>query len=80
MKRKFGTILDNELLYRAKETALIQRKSFSQLLEDALRAYLLVIEEKKGKQKNIANETRGIMKVDTSMLKAVMEEEGVYEA
>lgn len=81
MKKKLGTVLDDELLYRAKKTALIQRISLSQLLEDALKTYLVIIEEKKaGSRKNIVQETRGTMKITPSMLKAVMEEEGVYEA
>lgn len=41
MKKKLGTVLDDELLYRAKKIALIQRISLSQLLEDALKKYLI---------------------------------------
>jgi hypothetical protein len=80
MKKKLGTVLDDELLYRAKKTALAQRISLSQLLENALKTYLIMIEEKKSSEKNIVNETKGTMKISPSMLKTIMEEEGVYEA
>jgi len=53
MKKKFGTILDEELVFKAKQIALSQNQSLSQLLEDALKLYLLTIEKKKMEDKKI---------------------------
>lgn len=81
MKKKVGTIIDEELMFKAKQIALSQRQSLSQLLEDALRIYLLTVEKRKTKKgKEISERTRGAMKVSPSVLKVIMEEEGVYEA
>ena len=37
MRKKIGTFLDEELLWEAKKTAAETKKSFSQLLEEALK-------------------------------------------
>jgi hypothetical protein len=79
MKIKVGTILDEELLFQMKKAAVIQRKSLSRLLEDALRTYLNITEkETKERQINITQSTRGAMSISNKMLKVIMEEEGVY--
>ncbi|MBM4137224.1 MAG: hypothetical protein FJ241_10405 [Nitrospira sp.] len=81
MKKKVGTILDEELFFRVKKAAVIQRKSLSQLLEDALETYLTITEkETKETQKNISRSTQGVMSISKDLLKAIMEEEGVYES
>ncbi|MDP3296264.1 MAG: hypothetical protein A2W05_02655 [Candidatus Schekmanbacteria bacterium RBG_16_38_10] len=81
MKKKVGTILDEDLLFRAKKTALVKRKSLSQILEDALKAYLNTTEKAIGEKRgSVAQGTQGAMKISRHMLKAVMEEEGVYES
>jgi hypothetical protein len=81
MKIKVGTVLDEKILYRAKKTALDEKISISRFLEDALTSYLN--ERDKGSRakgkRNIARSTHGIMKLRPSALKAVMEEEGLYE-
>lgn len=79
MKKKVGTILDEELLFQVKKAAVIQRKSLSRLLEDALKTYLNIMEkETKERQKNVAQSTSGAMSIPKKMLKVIMEEEGVY--
>lgn len=81
MKKKLGTVLDEELALKAKQAALSQKQSFSQLLENALKLYLHTLERKEGrKPKNVARTTRGAMAVPQAVLKTVMKEEGVYEA
>ncbi len=81
MKKKIGTILDEDLVYRAKELALSKKQTFSQLLEEALKTYLMSVEKSKMRyHKKISIATRGIMKVSTKDLKQIMEEEGVYES
>jgi hypothetical protein len=37
MKKKIGTILDEDILFAAKHMALLQRKTLSEFLEDAIR-------------------------------------------
>lgn len=80
MKIKVGTILDEELLLKSKQTALAQKKTLSQFLEDALKVYLLMMNEDQGKKnKNIVGSTKGSMKISKTRLKAIMEEEGLYD-
>jgi hypothetical protein len=79
LKKKVGTVLDEDLLFRAKKTALVQRKSLSRLLEDALEMYLRKAEEKtKGKRGILSRNTHGAMKISQEALKAIMEEEVFY--
>ena len=81
MKKKIGTMLDEDLIFRAKQLALSQRQALNQLLENALKMYLDSIEKKKNAGRNDVSEmTRGAMNISPEALKAIMEEEGVYEA
>jgi len=75
MRKKIGTVLDEELFLKAKQVALMQKRSFSQLLEDALKSYLSNFERKKG----VVDATQGNMSLPPEMLKAILEEEGVFE-
>ena len=80
MKKKIGTVLDEGLIFRAKQVALSERQALSQLLENALKMYLESIEKKKNAGRNNVSEmTRGAMNISPENLKAIMEEEGVYE-
>jgi hypothetical protein len=80
MKKKIGTLLDEDLIFEAKQVALSQKRPFSQVLEDALRMYLLTIAQKgRLKQKDISLSTRGAMRISPPVLRQIMEEEGVYE-
>ena len=81
MKIKVGTILDEELLLKSKQTALAQKKTLSQFLEEALKVYLVMMNEDQGKKnKNIVSSTKGSMKISKTKLRAIMEEEGLYDA
>jgi len=63
MKKKIGTMLDEDLIFRAKQVAISQRQALSQLLENALRMYLESIEKKnKADRKEVSDTTRGAMK------------------
>jgi len=76
VKKKVGAILDEELVFKAKQVALSHGQSLSQILEDALKMYLLTVDRRKlERQKDISQITRGAMRVPQSVLKAVMEEE-----
>ncbi len=80
MKKKIGTLLEEDLIFDAKRLALSQKQPFSKVLEDALRMYLLIMERKTGlKRKNISLSSHGAMNISPSVLKFIMEEEGVYE-
>jgi len=75
MKKKIGTVLDEELFLRAKQVALMQKRSLSQLFEEALRSYLSNFQRKRG----IVDATRGSMRLSPEDLQVIMEEEGVFE-
>lgn len=79
MKKKIGTLLDEELLWEAKKAAAETKKSFSQLLEEALKTYLEKLKKKKTNS-GVINRTRGVMRITPKVLEEIMEEEGVYEA
>jgi len=80
MKKKIGTVLDEDLIFDAKRVALSQNQPLSKVLEDALRMYLLTMERKtRLRQRNIALSTRGAMSISPSALKSIMEEEDLYE-
>jgi len=52
----------------------------SQLLENALKMYLESVEKRNNAGRNDVSETtRGAMNISPAVLKAIMEEEGVYE-
>lgn len=81
MKRKVGTVLEEELLWRAKRAAVREKKTLSLLLEEALEAHLARLEGPgAGRRKGLVQETRGVFKVERRLLEAVMAEEGLYEA
>jgi len=80
MKKKIGTILDEGLIFKAKQVALSERQALNQLLENALKMYLDSIEKKGNAGRNDVSEmTRGAMNISPAALKAIMEEEEVYE-
>ena len=80
MKKKIGTLLEEDLIFDAKQVALSQKQPFSKVLEDALRMYLLTMERKtRSKRKNISLSSHGAMSISPSVLKSIMDEEGVYE-
>lgn len=79
MKKKLGTVIDEELIFKAKKKALSRNMPLSQVLEDALKMYLLAVNKKAAKEKrNISQETRGVMQISKAELRAVMEEEDIY--
>jgi len=80
MKKKIGTMLDEDLIFDAKRVALSQKQPLRKVLEDALRMYLLTMERKtRLRQKNIVLSTRSAMSISPSTLKSIMEEEDLYE-
>jgi len=81
VKKKIGTMLDEGLIFRAKQVALSERQALNQLLENALKMYLDSMEKKKNAGRNDVSEmTRGAMNISPEALKAIMEEEGIYES
>jgi hypothetical protein len=78
LKKKIGTIVEEDLIFKAKEVALAQKIPLNLLIEEALKTYFQNIEKPKRK-KMIVESTKGIMKIPKETLKRVMEEDGVYE-
>lgn len=78
MKKKVGTVIDEELLRRAKVVAAAEGKPLREVLESALREYL---DSRSGlRAKNVVASTWGIIHADPSLIQAIMEEEGVLDA
>lgn len=81
MKRKIGTVLKEELLWKAKRAAVREKKTLSLLLEEALQEHLARLEGRRAARgKSLVEETRGVFKVSKKLLEAVMAEESFYEA
>ena len=78
MKKKNGAILDENLVKLARQIAVAQNLTISQLFEEALMKYLRGLKEE-NKRTNIAYQTKGAMRVSPELLKAVMAEESYYE-
>ena len=80
MKKKIGTLLDEELIFKAKQAALSEHQALSHLLTNALKMYLQSLEKKKDMvQKDVCATSRGAMKLSIKTLKAILKEEKVYE-
>ena len=78
VKRKIGTVIDEDLLRRAKMVAAAEGMPLSKVLESALREYLS--RRRGGRSGGVVGSTWGVMQADASLLQAIMEEEGVLEA
>lgn len=76
MKKKIGTILEEDILLSAKQMALIQKKSLSEFFEDAIRAYL----KSQNKKEFITDNSKGSMPVSQNVLTQIMAEESYFES
>ncbi len=78
MKKKIGTILEENLIIAAKRQALSESISLSELFERALKKYLRYFEHE-NKKGVISRESTGSMKVSKDIVKQVMSEENYNE-
>jgi len=73
-------MLDEELIFKAKQAALSERQALSHFLTNALKMYLQSLENgKSSMKKDVCATTRGAMNISTKTLKALLEEERVYD-
>ena len=80
MKKKIGTMLDEELILEAKKAALSERQALSHFLSNALRDYLHALNKKKNAvYANACGRTKGVMSVPLDILRTIMEEGRVHE-
>jgi len=77
MKKKVGTILPEELLVKARLSAVKEGKRLNQLLEEALREYLAKREERSS-TRSIVEETKGALKADEELVAEILQEEPFY--
>lgn len=78
MKTKVGTVIDEELLRRAKVVAAANSMPLSKVLENALREYL---DRRRGPRvESVVASTWGAMPADAPLVQAIMEEESILEA
>ena len=77
MKRKIGTVLEEDLLRRAKILAAEEGKPLQRILEEALQEHL----ESRAtpKKTRVVASTWGIIKADTALVRSIMEEESALE-
>lgn len=76
--KKIGTVVDEELLRRAKLAAAAQGITLSKVLDGALRDYL---DRRSGTMaRGVVASTWGAIPVDPALLRAVLEEESALEA
>lgn len=81
MRKKVGTVLDDELLWIAKQAAARQKKSLSALLEQALRNHLAAQEKTRDfQERSLVVNTRGVLSISSRELRAVLREKMFYEA
>jgi len=78
MKKKVGTILEEDLIVAAKRMALSKKITLSQLFEEALRNFIK-LNEKKAKKGMVSKHTKGAIKISPKILKLILEEDNFYE-
>jgi len=78
MKKKVGTILEEDLIIAAKKMALSRKITLSQLFEEALRNFIK-LDEKKVKKRMVSKHTKGTMEISPQLLKQILEEDNFYE-
>ncbi len=81
MKKKIGTMLDEELIFKAKQAALSERQALSHFLTNALNMYIGSLDkQEKSVQRDICSKTRGSMNVSVKTLQTILEERKWHEA
>ncbi len=78
MKRKIGTILEEDLVRRAKIRAAVDCKPLQRLLEEALQEYLEIRDGPK--RARVVASTWGTINADAALVDAILEEESALEA
>ena len=73
MKKKIGTMLEEELITKLKILAAKEDRKLSQVIEEALHQYL---RRKQGQ--SVAEETKGALQASSRVVQAIMEEEEFY--
>jgi hypothetical protein len=78
MKKKIGTLMEEELIYKAKQASLSQNKPLHTILEEAL-SHFLKGEEEKIREESVVRSSQGVMRLPKNMLKKIMAEESYHE-
>ncbi len=78
MNKKFGTVLDEKLLSRAKAYCHRKHKTISRLMEEALKEYLQK-EERPTSSFSAVEASFGTLKIPLKDLRSILEED-VYES
>lgn len=77
MRKKLGTVIDEEVLRQAKVAAAAEGVTLSALLESALKEHLE--RRPQAASESVVASTRGVMAADLSLLRAIMEEESALD-
>lgn len=78
MHKKFGTVLDDKLLSRARTYCHKKHKTMSRFLEEAMEEYLLK-EERHSPSFSAVETSFGALKIPSRQLRSILEED-VYAA
>ncbi len=80
MKKKIGTMLDEDLIFKAKQAALAEGLALSHFLSNALTTYLRSLERDNIRmRKNVCSGTRGALSLPLKTLKLLMQEHSPHE-
>lgn len=73
MKKKIGTVIDEELLRQAKLVAARDDVQLAQVFEDALRLYL-----RRARTASHVNRSRGALQAPPEVVRTILEEENGF--
>ena len=80
MKKKIGTIIDEDILTAAKKKAISKKQPLNQFFEEALKMYISISDDQQNKNQKICEHTRGVLSIPLKDLKKIMGEESYNEA
>lgn len=75
MKKKVGTVIEEELLTAAKVVAAQEGKRLAEIIEAALLQYL-----QRWRGRGVVAKTQGALKAPSKVVQDILQEEGVFEA
>lgn len=79
MKKKIGTVMEDNLLYGLKKAALESGETMSQVIERALEGYLKG-RKRDGRSAGIVRSTFGLIKLSAEDVREAMNEPGLFDA
>ena len=79
MKKKIGTVMEDQLLYGLKKAALESGEPLSRVIERAVESYLND-RKRDGRDAGVVRGTFGLIKLGAEEVREVMNEPGLFDA